>query len=169
MPCCRTKRCNHACMRKHKQTHKPTLCMMLVRPLSCSSGGSSSFTIDFTTGLNGLAPNSTSYIVSSSSSLQRSKTSHSSLSTSSMLIGSVNISSDDLLLLLLQLLLELLLLRYEEWALHAVLRVLLLLVVVAQMAVACALLQQLLPQAVGCNALLYSACRRAATCFCLEQ
>lgn len=33
-----------------------TLCIMLVRPLSCSSGGSSSRTMDLTTGLKGLAP-----------------------------------------------------------------------------------------------------------------
>lgn len=64
--------------------------MMLVRPLSCNRGGSSSFTIDLTTGLKGLAPYKMLYSVSSSSSLQRSSTSHSSLSTSSLLTGSVN-------------------------------------------------------------------------------
>lgn len=81
--------------------------MMLVRPRSCSRGGSSSRTMDLMTGLKGLAPCRTSKMPSSSSSEHKSNTAQSSRSTSRLLTGSVS-ATISVAALLLRLLLELL-------------------------------------------------------------
>lgn len=67
-----------------------TLCMMLARPRSERSGGSSSRTTDLTSGDSGLGACSTAWSASSSSSPHMSSTCHSSASTSSALTGSVS-------------------------------------------------------------------------------